>query len=193
MSKGPESGRRRAPARIVIALATAALAGLAAPLIARASSPTVALNVALEYAASGAVSSSTWTPVQVTLTNSGPDFGGTVEISVTGSPNGQRCVGVGKATYCGGGGSTASYLDRIPVQLAAGTTKRYVIDVASSTYPLHARLLDASGNVVTQDSRVINLLLQRGRSRMRSRWSATILPPSTRWPESASLTGSSRQ
>ena len=85
MSKGSESGRRRAPARIVIALATAALAGLAAPLIARASSPTVALNVALEYAASGAVSSSTWTPVQVTLTNSGPDFGGTVEISVTGS------------------------------------------------------------------------------------------------------------
>jgi hypothetical protein len=150
VSKGSEGGRRRVPARLVVALATAALAGLAAPLSARAASPTVTLNVALEYAASGAASSSTWTPLQVTLTNSGPDFSGRVEISVTGSANGQRCVGVGKATFCGSGGSTASYLDRIPVQLAAGTTKRYVIDIASSTAPPHARLLDASGNVVDQ-------------------------------------------
>jgi hypothetical protein len=151
VSKGPEGGRRRAPARVVIALASAALAGLAAQLTAHAGSTPVTLNVALEYAASSSVSSSAWAPLQVTLTNSGPDFSGTVEISITGSPNGQRCISFGKGTVCGGGsGSTSSYLDRIPVQLAAGTTKRYVIDVVSSSSPLRARLLDASGNVIDQ-------------------------------------------
>jgi hypothetical protein len=150
VSNGPEDGRRRSRARLVVALAIAAVAGLAAPLSARAGSSFVTLNVALEYAASGSVSSSTWTPLQVTLTNSGPDFSGTVEISVTGSGNVQRCVSLGKGTFCGSGGSTASYLDRIPVQLAAGTTKHYVIDIAASTTPPHARLLDARGNVVDQ-------------------------------------------
>jgi hypothetical protein len=150
VSNGPEGDRRRVPARVVIALAIAALAGLAAPLSARAASPPVTLNVAFEYAASGSFSSSTWTPLQVTLTNSGPDFSGTVEISVAGSGSAQRCVSFGKGTFCGAGGSTASYVDRIPVQLAAGTTKRYVIDVAVSTTSPHVRLLDASGNVIAQ-------------------------------------------
>ncbi len=150
MSNGPEGGRRRSRARLVVALAIAAVAGLAAPLSARAGSSSVTLKVALEYADSDSVSSSTWTPLLVTLTNSGPDFSGTVEINVTGSGNVQRCVSLGKGTFCGSGGSTASYLDRIPVQLAAGTTKRYVIDIAASTTPPHARLLDAHGNVVDQ-------------------------------------------
>ena len=150
MSNGPEGDRRRAPARLVIAIATVALAGLMAPLSARAASPAVTMSVTLEYAASGSVSSSSWTPLQVTLTNSGPDFSGTVEISVTGSSNAQRCVSFGKGSYCGNGGSTASYVDRIPVELAAGTTKRYVIDIAASATSPHARLLDASGNVVNQ-------------------------------------------
>jgi hypothetical protein len=146
---GPEGDRGRAPARLVIALA-AALAGLAAPLSAHAGSPPVTLNVAPEYAASGSVASSAWTPLEITLTNSGTDFSGTVEISIAGSSNGQRCVSFGKGTYCGSGVSTASYLDRIPVQLAAGTTKRYVIDVASSSSSPRARLLDASGNVIDE-------------------------------------------
>jgi hypothetical protein len=149
VSNGPEGDRRRVGARLVIALAIAAVAGLAAPLSARAGSPAVTLNVAPEYAASGSVSSSAWIPLQVTLRNNGPDFSGTVEISITGSANAQPCVGYGKGAFCGNG-STASYLDRIPVQLAAGTTKRYVIDIASSSSPPHARLLDASGNVVEQ-------------------------------------------
>jgi hypothetical protein len=152
VSNGPEGGRRRAPARLVLGLATAALVGVAAPLSAHAGSPAVTLNVTLEYAASGAVSSSQWTPLQVTLNNSGPDFSGTVEISVSGSGagNAQRCVSFGKGTYCGVGVATSSYVDRIPVQLAAGTTKHYVIDVSASTSAPHARLLDASGNVVGQ-------------------------------------------
>ncbi len=152
MSNGPQRGRRRARARLVIALAAAAVAGLAGPLSAHAGSPTVTLNVTLEYAASGSVSTSTWTPLQVTLTNSGPDFSGTVEISVSGSGAGtaQRCVNFGKGTYCGVGAATSSYLDRIPVQIAAGTTKHYVIDIAASTTSPRARLLDAAGNVVGQ-------------------------------------------
>ena len=152
MPNGPEGGRRRAPARLVLGLATAALAGVAAPLTAHAGSPAVTLNIALEYSAAGSVSSSQWTPLQVTLTNSGPDFSGTVEISISGSGagNGQRCYSLGKGSFCGPGAATSSYLDRIPVQLAAGTTKHYVVDVAAGSTSPRARLLDASGNVVDQ-------------------------------------------
>ncbi len=149
MSNGPKGGRRRVGARLVLALAAAALAGLAAPLSARAGSPPVTLNVTLAYATS-ASASTTWTPLQVTLTNNGPDFSGTIEIAVTGSANQQRCVSFLKASYCGNGASSASYVDRIPVQLAAGTTKRYVIDIAASANSPQARLLDAAGNVVDQ-------------------------------------------
>ena len=149
MSNGPEGGRRRVGARLVLALAAAAVAGLAAPLSAHASSPPVTMTVALEYATSGSAST-TWTPLQVTLTNSGPDFSGTIEIAVSGSANQQHCINFLKASYCGNGVSSASYLDRVPVQLAAGTTKRYVIDIAASSSSPQARLLDASGNVVDQ-------------------------------------------
>ncbi|HVC40905.1 MAG TPA: hypothetical protein VND54_02895 [Candidatus Saccharimonadales bacterium] len=150
MSNGPEGGRRRVRARLVLALAGAAVAAAAVPLSARAGSPAVTLNVALEYAASGSASSVAWTPLQVTLTNNGPDFGGAVEIAVTGSANPQACVSYLKSQFCGSGASTASYIDRIPVQLAAGTTKRFVVDIAASANAPHARLLDASGNVVDQ-------------------------------------------
>ena len=122
MSNGPEGGRRRVGARLVLALAAAALAGLAAPMSAHAASPPVTMTVTLEYATSGSAST-TWTPLQVTLTISGPDFSGTVEISVTGSGNVQRCVSLGKGTFCGSGGSTASsysFLKRA-ISSAAGT------------------------------------------------------------------------
>lgn len=149
MSNGLEGGRRRVGARLVLALAAAALAGIAAPLGAHAASPPVTLSVTPEYATSGSTST-TWTPLQVTLSNSGPDFSGTVEIAVAGSGNQQRCIGFLKVSYCGNGGASPSYVDRIPVQLAAGTTKRYVVDIAASANSPQARLLDASGNVVDQ-------------------------------------------
>jgi hypothetical protein len=149
VSNGPEGGRRRVGARLVLALAAAALAGLAAPMSAHAGSPPVTMTVTLEYATSGSAST-TWTPLQVTLTNSGPDFSGTIEIAVSGSANQQHCINFLKVSYCGNGVSSASYIDRVPVQLAAGTTKRYVIDIAASSSSPQARLLDASGNVVDQ-------------------------------------------
>jgi hypothetical protein len=150
VSNSPTSGRRRLRVRLVVALAAMALAGLATPLSTRAGSPPVILTVAPEYAASNAISSSTWTPYQVTLANGGPDFSGTVEISVTASGNVRPCVTFGKGSVCGSGGSTGAYLERIPVEIAAGTTKRYVVDIASSKNAPHARLLDTSGNVVAQ-------------------------------------------
>ena len=103
MSNGPEGGRRPVGARLVLALAAAALAGIAAPLGAHAASPPVTLNVTPEYATSGSTST-TWTPLLVTLSNSGPDFSGTVEIAVTGSGNQQRCISFLKVSYCGNGG-----------------------------------------------------------------------------------------
>jgi hypothetical protein len=58
-----EGGQRRT--RLVAAFATAAVVGLAVPVSARAGPPAVTLDVTLEYAAAGSVSSAAWTPLQV--------------------------------------------------------------------------------------------------------------------------------
>ncbi|MGH9065909.1 MAG: hypothetical protein ACRD0J_00035, partial [Acidimicrobiales bacterium] len=94
-----------------------------------------------------------WVPVSVVVANKGPAFQGTVVVSVAGPANGQYCVRTGGGVSCStppgplagapGHGSEVSY--RIPLDLAAGTTKHLGVDVEPVSPPVSVRVLDTAG------------------------------------------------
>jgi hypothetical protein len=80
------ASRRRASARVAVALVVAAVVSLAATIAAQAATNPVSITVNVGY--QGFVKAQQWMPVTVDLTNKGPDINGTVEVTTGNNSNG---------------------------------------------------------------------------------------------------------
>lgn len=138
---------RLAVAGGIVALVLVIPSGLEA----HAAQSTLALSLSSPY--TPAIGTGMWVPLVATITNSGANFRGTlVIVTQAGSP--ARCVGPAAACVPPGpvASSAAETDDRIPVNLAAGTRKQFVVDAVMGQDGAHGSLLDSSGNAVVTAS-----------------------------------------
>src|SRR5579875_654305 len=93
--------------------------------------------------------SGNWIPVQISLSNNGADFTGSISIT---SPDAQN--------YYGNTGSQSSY--QVPITLPNGSQKQITlyIPIYSSAPGITVRLLDGNGNTVRSQSSVLQPLNQ---------------------------------
>src|SRR5450759_13106 len=88
------ASRRRASARVAVALLVTALFSLAASVAAQAAANPVSITVNVGY--TGFVKAQQWVPVTVDVTNKGQDVNGTVEVTTGINTNGQA---IGSVIY----------------------------------------------------------------------------------------------
>jgi hypothetical protein len=129
------SGCRRVSS-LALALLAAALTSFAASTAEAATNP---ISVAVKVGYSGFVKAEQWMPVTIDLTNAGPDFEGTLEVSPTTSSNGPP---IGAAIYT------------THVSLASGATKHlkaYVVEDLGPA-PVSVRMVENGRVVASADS-----------------------------------------
>jgi hypothetical protein len=129
------SGCRRV-SYAALALLAAALTSLAASTAEAATNP---ISVVVKVGYSGFVKAGQWMPVTIDVTNAGPDFEGTLEVSPTASSNGPP---IGAAIYT------------THVSLASGATKHlktYVLE-DQGTAPVSVRMVENGRVVASADS-----------------------------------------
>jgi hypothetical protein len=131
------ASRRRASARVAVAMVVTAVISLAASTAAQAATNPLSITVKVGY--SGFVKAQQWMPVTIDVTNKGPDVDGTLEVTTPVSSNGPP---IGSAVY------------QTHVNLPSGATKHlrtYLVEDQAPA-PVSVRIVQNGRAVATADS-----------------------------------------